>query len=517
MPIPQALPPLSPAPALDDLSLSVASQASLWRFCQEHILGTRLEILIHSHSHAVAKMAALAASTEIERLNNVFNHRHHDSEIANLNRTCTAALSADLFAVVQLSETWRRITKGAFDGRLGALLRLWSSETTPNLRDVQEQLAKLQHATFTIDSHAQRVMSTSPITWSLDAIAKGYIVDAALNAARAIPTIAGIAISIGGDMRVWGDSPDVRGWRIGIADPNFPFENAPLTDVVTLNNAAIATSGRGPRDCLRDGYRSTTISPLTGYPADKVLSASVIASHVADADAIATACMVLDPRESIALIDKLDGVAARVTDAQGDVYKSARWTSMQFAATKPQSAPASASAKSNKTQAAPIIAAVWPADWELGLTYVEPERKEDQGADFRVPYIVLWITDEQNNPVSTVFMLGSQLKWQRDNFIWWGSHRDRAPNLVHLRSQATTLSGRYQVYWNGLDEALKPLPIGKYIVHLETSQEHGKHQYRSIPIDVGHDRFKKTLANEPGSGALEISYGHYNDRFKAAD
>jgi FAD:protein FMN transferase len=334
---------------------------------------------------------------------------------------------------------------------------------------------------------------------------------------------------------VWGESSDARGWRVGIADPNFPFENAPLADVVTLNNAAIATSGRGPRDCTRTGYRSTTISPFTGYPVDNVISATVIASHVADADAIATACMVLDPNESIALVDKLDGFAARITDAHGRVHLSTRWTSMQFAAIKAQSAPVSTSAKSktnstqnsstqntsvqpsaNKKQIA-SLGAVWPADWELGLTYVEPERKEDQGAEFRIPYIVLWITDEQNNPVSTVFMLGSQLKWQRDNFIWWGSHRERAPNLVHLRSQSTTLSGRYQVYWNGLDEALKPLPLGKYIVHLETSQEHGKHQYRNITIEIGHDRFKKALANEPGSGALEISYGHYNDRFKAAD
>src|SRR5206468_1344081 len=130
-------------------------------------------------------------------------------------------------------------------------------------------------------------------TLSLDAVAKGYIVDSALNAARrAAPTAQGIALSVGGDIRCWGQSSAQCGWRVGIPDPAIPAENAPLIDTVALSNAAIATSGLGPRDRTTKGYRSTTISPFDGCPVRRVISASVIAGHAADADAIATACMV---------------------------------------------------------------------------------------------------------------------------------------------------------------------------------------------------------------------------------
>ncbi|HYM36630.1 MAG TPA: DUF2271 domain-containing protein [Steroidobacteraceae bacterium] len=488
-------------------------------------MGTRFEVLINSSSHALARLAVHAARTEIERLNRVFNDRRGDSEISELNRTHRIEASAELFAVLHLSEMWRHVSHGAFDGRIGRLLKLWATNVEPNHGAIARMLSELRNSTMTLDSIRRSVELSSNVVLSLDAIAKGYIVDAALNAAcRAAPSIEGLAISIGGDIRCWGKSHDTRGWHIGIPDPIHAAENAPLIDVVALSNAAIATSGRGPRDCTGEKYRSTTISPFTGYPKRDVISASVIASHAADADAIATACMVMSPNESIAMVNQLDRVAARITDAQGLVHKSSRWPTTQLAASET----VSNKAAPNKTkQSAEGFSARdknplppqqrWPADWEIGITYTEPKDKEKQTSDFRDPYIAIWITDTQNNPVNTVFMLGTAAKWHRDNFIWWGSHTERAEHMVELRSQSTTLSGRYQTYWGGVDDDWKPVPIGKYILHLETSQEHGKHSHRSVTLDVGRERFKMSLPNLIDSGGIEITYGHYNDRFKSDD
>jgi hypothetical protein len=50
---------------------------------------------------------------------------------------------------------------------------------------------------------------------------------------------------------------------------------------------------------------------------------------------------------------------------------------------------------------------------------------------------------------------------------------------------------------------------------LETSQERGKHTYRSMTIEIGRERFKTNLPNLPGSGGMEITFGHYNDRFNS--
>jgi FAD:protein FMN transferase len=502
---------------------SAAARNRLWSFWAEHVLGTRLEVLVNTSSHSLATAAVDAARREIERLNLVFNHRLNDSELSNLNRTGRIAATADLFAVVQLAETWRYISRGAFDARMGELLRLWMKETEPTVSATVRAHAALQRSAVTLDPIERCIDISNGTILSLDAIAKGFIVDAAFNAAsRASPGIEGIAIGIGGDVRCWGNSAHRRGWSVGIPDAVVPAENAPIVDAVSLNNMAIATSGRGPRDLMGKKYRSTTISPFTGHPVGDVMSVSVIASHVADADAIATACMVLDPIESIATVDRL-GMAARIVDIRGRVHESSGWPALRLASTK-----VTPKSSSNKVERAaeeisrddknPILQARrWPADWEIGITYSEPDRKEQQGADFRTPYIALWISDEQGKPVRTVFMLGTGAKWHRDNFIWWGSNGERAAELVDLRSQATTLSGRYQVYWGAIDDDWKPVPIGKYTLHLETSQEHGKHSHRTVSLDIGDKRFKMSLPNATDSGGLEITYGHYNDRFKSDD
>jgi thiamine biosynthesis lipoprotein len=294
-----------------------------------------------------------------------------------------------------------------------------------------------------------------------------------------------------------------------------------LVDAIAVRNAAIATSGRGPRDCIGNRFRSTTISPISGRPVHEIISASVVASHAADADAIATACLVLSTTESLALVDRLDGAAARITDAHGEVHESSGWSTMRIAAAGPKKAASekqSASVNGSVSNKAPSLPPEqrWPSDWELGIRYTAPEqRKDERSADFRTPYLALWITDTQNRPVRTVLMVGTAAEWQRDNFIWWGMHRARAAELVDLRSQATTLSGRYPAYWPGVDDNWQPVPIGKYVLHLETSQERGKHYYRSINIELGRERFKAKLPTLPESGGVDISYGHYNDRFNS--
>jgi thiamine biosynthesis lipoprotein len=244
------------------------------------------------------------------------------------------------------------------------------------------------------------------------------------------------------------------------------------------------------------------------------LSASVVASHAADADALATVCLVLSPKDSMAFVEAV-GAAARITDAKGGVHYSAAWPALRLAAAPAQreSKPANA-ATATKDIALPPDRR-WPADWEIGISYVAPERREsERSTDFRTPYMVLWFTDAKNRPVNTPVMVGRDPSWHHDNFIWWGSHGARAEHLIELRSQATALSGRYRIFWGGHDDNLQPLPIGTYTLHLETSQERGKHEYRSIVLEIGRERFKKTLPNLPGSGGLEITYGHYNDRFK---
>jgi thiamine biosynthesis lipoprotein len=62
---------------------------------------------------------------------------------------------------------------------------------------------------------------------------------------------------------------------------------------VWLRNAALGTSGAGEQFVIVDGTRyGHVIDPRTGWPATGVLSASVVASSAAEADALSTACLI---------------------------------------------------------------------------------------------------------------------------------------------------------------------------------------------------------------------------------
>ena len=73
----------------------------------------------------------------------------------------------------------------------------------------------------------------------------------------------------------------------------------------------------------------------------------------------------------------------------------------------------------------------------------------------------------------------------------------------------TSQSGVYNVFWDGVDDAGKPVPLGDYIVHVETSRERGKHTYRSMPITYGQKAFKAALPKTEEGGGINISFDRY--------
>jgi thiamine biosynthesis lipoprotein len=119
----------------------------------------------------------------------------------------------------------------------------------------------------------------------------------------------------------------------------------------------------------------------------------------------------------------------------------------------------------------------------------------------------MWITDRQNRPIRTLVLVGQDPKWQKDNAIWWGMYGDRAERQVELRSTATALAGRYPMYWPGWDDNSKLVPAGDYLLHIESSAEHGSHTYRAIPLTLGHVPFDIDIPPTADGGELALHYG----------
>ncbi len=85
---------------------------------------------------------------------------------------------------------------------------------------------------------------------------------------------------------------------------------------------SVATSGNYERYFNEEARASHIIDPKTGYAADDLLSATIIAENTTDADALATAVFVLGEMEGMGLIESLDGVEGLIITSDKRILRS---------------------------------------------------------------------------------------------------------------------------------------------------------------------------------------------------
>lgn len=228
----------------------------------EPVLGTVL--ICEFEPPELAEAAEEACLAEIERLDLIFSRWRDDSELAAYNRGKKAP-GPELSFVLAEAERWRAASGGIFE---------------PGI----------------------------PPDVDLDAIAKGFIVDRALDAAMGVG-LASALVNIGGDLACGGTV------RVAIENPNTPYDNAPPLARVSVTDAALATSGTARRGLhIRD--------PRTGAPA-AVASVSVIASDAMTADAIATVSGILGGEAGCEFAEA-QGASCLIVTASG-VQTSKNW------------------------------------------------------------------------------------------------------------------------------------------------------------------------------------------------
>lgn len=482
-------------PAIECLQPGSPSVAHEFR--DDAILGTRLFLSIVAPDAQVALAAARAARAEIDRLDGVLNTRRPDSELSLLNGSAVRAVSRDLFTVVEAAEAWRNATSGAFSGRLGRMIDAWATTTStlPDPGRLQDLAAEAAAAHVELDLASRTISRPDSVRFALDALAKGYIVDRALAAIRATEGVCGALVDIGGDIAAWGQGPRSGGWCVGLPDPRTPVDNAPLFDAVRLENAAIATSGRGPRDRIVAGRRiSPTLDPRNGQPVFHSVSASVVASTAMEADALASALLVAGPAAGLT-----PSTPTWRMDLEGVVDRSSAWDGIRLA---PQLLQVQAPASPQKLE--------WHKDWQALATFTAPRRQLIRDPGFRSPYLAMWLTTPDNKPVRTLLLIGTRAEWQKDNFIWWGLNRARATRFVSTRSMSTSGSGVYNVFWDGLDDDNRYVAPGTYVLHVETSRERGQHTHRSLSLDFSRaERFRQEIPKSEEAGGLVVTFDRY--------
>lgn len=208
-----------------------------------------------------------------------------------------------------------RKTSGAFDMTVGPLVSAWgfglenrltldSVKVDSILRFVGYQLVQLENG---------KVIKQDPrIRIDFNAIAQGYAVDVLADYLES-QEVRIFLVDIGGEVLARGLKPDGSKWRVGIEKPaSDPSDDRKLKAILEVMDEAIATSGNYRKFYEENGIRySHTIDPSTGYPArNSLLSVSVKAESCWEADAYATAFMVMGLAKSMDYLSSSDDLDA---------------------------------------------------------------------------------------------------------------------------------------------------------------------------------------------------------------
>ncbi len=207
-------------------------------------------------------------------------------------------------------------TGGAFDPTVGPLVRLWGFGSYDKVEAPSDEAiaqamgfvnwpaVKVEGATMSKESDGVEV--------DVSAVAKGYAVDLAAE----VLVEAGcdsFLLEVGGEMVLRGKNASGEPWRVGVIDP-LPQLNQLLDTsyyaALSVTDRAVATSG-DYRNVRRVNGRivAHAIDPRTGRPIDHALaSVTVVASTCAEADALATAALVLGPEAGLRMLEKQEGV-----------------------------------------------------------------------------------------------------------------------------------------------------------------------------------------------------------------
>lgn len=231
------------------------------------------------------------------------------SIITKINNGDTTILLDEPFKrVFTSSQQISEKTDGAFDITVAPLVKAWGFSfkkglPAPTEAEVQKlsQLIGFQQVKLI----GNKLSKTKPeLSVDFNAIAQGYSVDAIAEFLMANKVV-NYLVEIGGEVRANGVNDRKKIWKVGI---DKPIENGErqLQAVVELNGRSLATSGSYRKFIERDGKKySHTIDPKTGYPVThNLLSASVVAANCTNADAYATACMVVGVEKSLELARK---------------------------------------------------------------------------------------------------------------------------------------------------------------------------------------------------------------------
>lgn len=273
---------------------------------------------------------AQSASSHFAQINQDLMSYHRDwhpwepGELTDLNRLISEGqsmvISQETRKMLSLAKLLARQSDSQFNPAIGGLIRLWGFHTDrypvqtppPSATAINDWLSHSPTMEQLFLEGANVSSSNHKLQLDVSGFAKGYAVDRVIDRLK-LAEVPAALINAGGDLRAYGQSADA--WRIAVRNP---VSGDVLAGISINGDEAIFTSGNYIRYKEHDGMRySHILDPSTGYPVDRIVSATVIANEGSIADAAATALIIAGESGIRPLMHAMSLTHVLLLDAEG--------------------------------------------------------------------------------------------------------------------------------------------------------------------------------------------------------
>lgn len=300
--------------------------------CNETPLEVKLQGFAQGTTYHITYIGnTKSLQTQIDSLLHVINQSMStykaNSLISKFNKSDSGLVVDYLFLhVFNKSKQIYNETDGLFDPTVATLVEAWgfgkNKNTNIDSTIIDSILQYVGLEKIELRNNNFLFKSTPNINLDFNAIAQGYSVDLIADLLEK-NNIQNYMVELGGELKTKGKNIQGSEWKIGIDKPNENNNERELLSIIELSDKALATSGNYRKFYIKDGNKyAHTINPKTGYPAENsLLSATVISEKCIDADAYATAFMVMGVEKTIEFIqsNKTISVYLLYTNNKGEI------------------------------------------------------------------------------------------------------------------------------------------------------------------------------------------------------
>ena len=283
------------------------------------LMGTVVEIKVRNENEEKSIKAIEEAFKEIKRIDDLFSTYNPDSPISKINNTRDTLITVDpeIYELMVICDSIRQLTAGAFDVSLNNLLTTWGFDgddpKVPEKVEIKTALIKSGWGNISLMRNNKFNLSSN-VGLNFGAITKGYAVERAIKILKR-NSITNALVNAGGEIKTIDND-----WIIGIQHPRIPNQ---IIEKIKPNKFSVATSGDYEKYFEIEGKRYHHIlNPETGYPADSLISVTILHKDCTMADALATAVFVLGPVKGLNFVEGSPDTEVMMINTEGTVKYS---------------------------------------------------------------------------------------------------------------------------------------------------------------------------------------------------